>query len=114
MLCVGAMCLTTLSVFAADDKTTITERIDAAKATLDEIMTTPDKAIPNAIMQQATCVAIIPGMKKGAFLVGAEYGQGVATCRTRRGWSAPAFIKLKAAALAFKQVVNRPTLLWWQ
>ena len=57
------------------------------------IMATPDKAIPNQIMSQATCVGVIPSVKKGAFLVGAEYGQGVVTCRTGHGWSAPAFIQ---------------------
>ena len=57
-------------------------------------MMVPDKAIPNKIAQQATCIGVIPGLKKGAFIFGAEYGRGVVTCRTGHGWSAPAFITL--------------------
>jgi len=50
----------------------------------------------------ATCVAVIPGFKKAAFLVGAEYGQGVVTCRTGHGWSAPVFIQLTGASFGFQ------------
>ena len=60
-------------------------RIDAAHAVLHELMNTPDKGIPLDIAAKAHCIAVIPGFKKGAFLVGAQYGQGVATCRTGRG-----------------------------
>jgi len=92
MLCLaGAM---TLSANAASDKATLDDRIQAANATLQQIMSVPDKAIPNKIAQQATCIGVIPGLKKGAFIFGAEYGRGVVTCRTGHGWSAPAFITL--------------------
>jgi len=71
-LCVLGMTLTTLSANAADDKATIDARIVSAKDVLDAIMATPDKAIPNQIMSQATCVGVVPSVKKGAFIVGAE------------------------------------------
>jgi lipid-binding SYLF domain-containing protein len=65
-------------------------------------METPDKGVPLDIAAKARCVAVIPSMKKGAFLVGAQYGQGVATCRTANGWSAPAFIQLTGASFGFQ------------
>src|ERR1700678_4517089 len=102
IICALAMALTTLSPSAADDKATIEARIASAKDVLDAIMATPDKAIPNQIMSQATCVGVIPSVKKGAFIVGAEYGQGVVTCRTGHGWSAPAFIKLAGGSFGFQ------------
>jgi lipid-binding SYLF domain-containing protein len=83
-----------LSAYAAADKATLDSRVQAATDTINQIMMVPDKAIPNKIAQQATCIGVIPGLKKGAFIFGAEYGRGVVTCRTGHGWSAPAFITL--------------------
>ena len=74
------------SAFAASHED-LQDRIDAAKTVIDEIVNTPDNTIPLNILKQATCVAVIPSLKKGAFIVGAEYGQGVVTCRTGHGWS---------------------------
>jgi len=102
IFCALGMALTTLSASAADDKPTIEARIASAKDVLDAIMATPDKAIPNQIMSQATCVGVVPSVKKGAFLVGAEYGQGVVTCRTGHGWSAPAFIMIAGGSFGFQ------------
>jgi SH3 domain-containing YSC84-like protein 1 len=65
-------------------------------------MNTPDKGIPDSIASKATCVAVVPGFKKGAFIVGAQYGQGVVTCRTHHGWSAPAFIQLTGASFGLQ------------
>ena len=88
---------------AADtDKAKLDQRIDAAHAVLHQLMATPDKGIPLNIAAKATCVAVIPGFKKGAFLVGAQYGQGLATCRTGHGWSAPVFIQLTGASFGFQ------------
>ena len=102
LLCLIGMSLTSMSALAADDKATIDQRIVNAKAVLDAIMATPDQAIPNQIMSGATCVGVVPSVKKGAFLVGAEYGQGVVTCRTGHGWSAPAFIKIAGGSFGFQ------------
>jgi SH3 domain-containing YSC84-like protein 1 len=77
-------------------------RIDAAHAVLHELMATPDKGIPLDIAAKAHCVLVVPGYKKGAFLVGAQYGQGVATCRTGRGWSAPVFVQLTGASFGLQ------------
>jgi len=83
-----------ISVRAADSTQKADTRLDAAKNVIDQIMSTPDKAIPEDIARKAVCVGVVPGMKKGAFIVGADYGQGVVTCRTANGWSAPVFIRM--------------------
>ena len=79
---------------AASSREDLQARIDAAKTVLDEIMGAGDRSVPMDILQQATCVAVVPGMIKGAFVFGAQYGQGVVTCRTGHGWSAPVFIRM--------------------
>jgi lipid-binding SYLF domain-containing protein len=66
------------------------KRIDASATVLDEIMGAPDKGIPQELLESAKCVAVVPSMVKAGFIVGGRYGKGVATCRTREGWSAPA------------------------
>ncbi len=99
-----ALCISTaltLSAHAAD-KQKLDERVAAATDVLHELMATPDKGIPDSIAEHATCVAVIPGFKKGAFVVGAQYGQGVVTCRTGHGWSAPAFIQLTGASFGLQ------------
>lgn len=81
----------------------IDARIDAAHAVLHELMNTPDKGVPLSIAAKATCVLVVPSFKKGAFVFGGEYGQGVASCRTRRGtWSAPVFVQLEGASFGFQ------------
>src|ERR1700760_980821 len=86
----------------AADVSKLDQRVEAAHDVLHELMATPDKSIPLDIAAKAHCVAVIPGLKKGAFLVGAEYGQGVATCRTSRGWSAPVFIQVTGASFGLQ------------
>src|ERR1700678_362744 len=84
------------------DVSKLDARIDAAHAVLHELMATPDKGIPLDIAAKAHCIAVIPGYKKGAFVVRAQYGQGLATCRTATGWSAPVFIQLTGASFGFQ------------
>ncbi len=80
--------------FAASSREDLQARVDEAKLVLDRVMAAKDATIPMNILQQATCVGVVPGMLKGAFVVGAQYGQGVVTCRTGHGWSAPVFIRM--------------------
>jgi SH3 domain-containing YSC84-like protein 1 len=77
---------------AADDKdeTNINKRVDTSANVLNEIMATPDKAIPDSIMHGAKCIAVVPSLIKVAVGIGGSRGKGVATCRTADGWSAPA------------------------
>ncbi len=87
---------------SAADLPKLNERIAAAHDVLHELLATPDRGIPDDIAAKATCVAVIPGFKKGAFLVGAQYGQGVVSCRTGHGWSAPAFIQMTGASFGLQ------------
>ena len=87
---------------AADDMAKLDERIAAAHGVLHELMATPDKGVPLNIAAQATCVAVVPAFKKGAFLVGGQYGQGLATCRTGKGWSAPVFIQITGVSFGLQ------------
>ena len=82
------------TAFAGSTRDDLQARIDSAKIVLDQIMAAQDSSIPMNILEQATCVAVVPGMIKGAFVFGAQYGQGVVTCRTGKGWSAPVFIRM--------------------
>ena len=98
-MAVGAVILLLASVcWAADDKdkdeSDIAKRIDNSANVLNEIMATPDKAIPDKIMSDAKCLAIIPSVVKIAVGFGGEHGRGIAVCRTADGWSAPAPITL--------------------
>jgi lipid-binding SYLF domain-containing protein len=70
------------------------DRLDHAGAVLHEIMSAPDRGIPEEVLDHAKCVAVVPHMLKGGFVFGAENGRGVATCRTATGWSAPAFFTI--------------------
>jgi len=72
----------------------IQKRIVKSAEVLNEIMATPDKAIPDKVMDHAKCIAVVPSLIKVAFVFGGEHGKGVATCRTEKGWSAPAPITI--------------------
>ena len=82
------------TALAASSHQDLQARVDAAKTVLDQIMAAQDHSIPADIMERATCVGVVPGFLKGAFVFGAQYGQGVVTCRTGHGWSAPVFIRM--------------------
>ena len=86
----------------AQSQEKLDHRIEAAHAILHELMDTPDKGIPLDIAASATCVIVVPAFKKGAFVFGGEYGQGVATCRTGHGWSAPVFVQMSGASFGFQ------------
>jgi lipid-binding SYLF domain-containing protein len=101
-LCALTLVATALPAMAAADKAKLDERLTDSQHILDEIMGTPDKAIPTQILSGANCVVVIPAFKKGAFVVGAQYGQGVATCRTGHGWSAPVFVQLAGGSFGFQ------------
>src|ERR1700721_2629274 len=91
-----------VKLFAADNSADLNQRIKDARDVIRQIMMTTDKAIPDSIARQATCIGVIPSVKKAAFIVGASYGQGVVTCRTKTGWSAPVFIRLAGGSVGFQ------------
>jgi len=82
--------------WAVDDKDSdVDKRIEAAARVLNEVMGVPDKAIPDKVMQDAKCIAVVPSMVKIAVGFGGSHGKGFATCRTPSGtWSAPAPITI--------------------
>ena len=88
--------------FAADEETKVAERVDAAAQVLNDIQGAPDKGIPQEVLGSAECVAVVPSMLKGGFIVGAKYGRGLASCRTEKGWSAPAFFTLTGGSVGFQ------------
>ena len=88
---------TTLSANTQDDTkaaevhTKASGRVAAAGTVLEEIQAAPDQRIPEEVLASAECVAVVPSLLNGGFVVGGRYGKGVASCRTEKGWSAPAF-----------------------
>jgi lipid-binding SYLF domain-containing protein len=74
------------------------DRLQHAGEVLQQVMATPDKGIPEEVMDHAKCVAVVPHLVKGGFVFGAEGGRGVATCRTANGWSAPAFFDVEGGS----------------
>jgi SH3 domain-containing YSC84-like protein 1 len=74
--------------------TDIAKRLNSSASVLDEIMGTPDKAIPTNVLADAKCIAVVPSMVHIAVGFGGRHGKGVATCRTANGWSAPAPITI--------------------
>jgi lipid-binding SYLF domain-containing protein len=93
-----------ITAFAAEDAkdSKASERVEAAATVLDDIMGTPDKAIPEEVLKQSECVAVVPSLLKGGFIVGARYGRGIASCRTEKGWSAPAFFTVSGGSVGFQ------------
>jgi lipid-binding SYLF domain-containing protein len=89
------------AVFAADDAT---ERIGDAKTVFDEIMSTQDKGIPRDLLAKAHCIVIVPAVKRGGFIVGAQYGKGVATCRQPdgTGWTGVSTVRMEGGSFGLQ------------
>jgi lipid-binding SYLF domain-containing protein len=73
-------------------------RLQSSVDVLQAIMATPDKGIPEEVLNDAKCILVIPNLIKGGFIVGGKHGRGVASCRTSAGWSAPAFVSLSGGS----------------
>jgi lipid-binding SYLF domain-containing protein len=104
------------SAVASSGRNDDIERIQNARQVFREIMATPDKAIPQELLESAKCIAIIPGEKKAALVVGGSYGKGLATCRTTGGWSPPLFVALgclspSAGVASVSRLALRPRTL---
>ena len=94
----------------AGDRADDVERLQRAATVIDEIMAAADKGVPEEIIHDARCIAVVPSMIKGAaFFVGANYGKGVASCRTDKGWSAPAFFSIRGGSLDCR-LAARPSM----
>lgn len=99
--CIGAGVLSAGMLFAGENAG---ERLKASADVMKEIMATPDKAIPQELLQSSQCVVIVPGMKKAAFIIGAKYGKGFLLCRQASGvgWSAPGAIMVEGGSFGFQ------------
>jgi lipid-binding SYLF domain-containing protein len=93
--------LSTTAALAGDRENDV-DRLQSGATVIKEIMSAPDAGVPDEIINNAKCIAVIPSMLKAAFGVGGAYGKGVASCRTEKGWSAPAFFSLKGGSFGFQ------------
>jgi lipid-binding SYLF domain-containing protein len=84
------------------DNSKAEDRLQAAATVLNEIESAPDTGIPEEVLGSAECVAVVPSLLKGGFIVAANYGRGVASCRTPTGWSAPAFLFTSGGSVGFQ------------
>ena len=103
LLILCLVCSLAVAAFAAEEKkeekeSKADDRIKAAANVLDEIQSAPDQGMPEEVLASAECVAVVPSMLKGGFIVGASYGRGMASCRTPKGWSAPAFFAVEGGS----------------
>ena len=90
-----ALLVSSVAVFAdSDEADKAQRRLDRAVTDLDKLTNAGDKGIPQSILDDAKCIAIVPKLIKGGFVFGAEHGRGVATCRNNGRWSAPAFFTM--------------------
>src|SRR5947209_15049915 len=92
-------------VFAADEPakdSKAADRVQTAADVLNEIESAPDSGIPEESLSRSECVAVVPSMLKGGFVVGAKYGRGLASCKTEMGWSAPAFFTVTGGSVGFQ------------
>jgi len=98
-MALGATLLT-----AASDETKVNERLDDAASLFSEIMGAPDKSIPQDLLNKSECVVLVPGLKKGAFVVGGKYGKGFAVCRASggQGWGPPAAIRIEGGSFGLQ------------
>lgn len=101
VLAAGLGCL---SLSAADKTTKATERLGDAADLFSEVMSAPDKSIPQDLLNKSQCVILVPGMKKAAFVVGANYGLGFAVCRGANGfgWGPPAAVRIEGGSFGFQ------------
>ncbi len=101
-LILSTIILVGLPLAKASDRDDDVARTQKAAQVFKEIMDTPDKGIPQDLLERAKCIAIIPGDKKFAFILGGNYGRGLATCRTEHGWSAPMFLALEGGSVGYQ------------
>jgi lipid-binding SYLF domain-containing protein len=107
LLLLWIVCTLAVVSFVADDsaggkQSKAQDRIQAAADVLNEIQAAPDQGIPSDVLGSAECVAVVPTMLNGGFIVGARYGRGLASCRNPKGWSAPAFFSIKGGSFGLQ------------
>jgi lipid-binding SYLF domain-containing protein len=101
---IGVLAFTNFLWAAGSNREDAEKRLTEAASVLSELTGAPDKGIPQDLLDKAQCAVIVPGVKKGAFIVGAQYGKGFITCRGKndRGWRAPAAIIMEGGSFGFQ------------
>src|SRR5215831_18707257 len=92
-----------MALLLADDK--IADRLWESSKVVDELVKAPDADIPKDLLKKAECIAVIPGLKKGAFGVGVESGRGAVSCKKDSGkgpFGSPSMISLQGASFGFQ------------
>ena len=91
-----------MTLLSAEDKAS--DRLNEAATVFSEIMQAPDKRIPQDLLENAHCIVVVPGLKTGAFIVGAKFGNGFVSCRqkTSRNWSAPAAVRVEGGSVGLQ------------
>jgi SH3 domain-containing YSC84-like protein 1 len=94
----------TCTMLAAAEKSKTAERLDDSAALFSEIMSAPDKSIPQDLLDKSYCIVLVPGLKKGAFGVGGKFGRGYSICRhtAGEGWGPPAAIRIEGGSIGFQ------------
>jgi lipid-binding SYLF domain-containing protein len=83
----------------------VQDRVVRGAVVLKEISEAPDNGIPQDLMDKSVCIAVIPNMKKGGFVFGANYGKGLMSCRVNNGtgpWSAPSMFQLSGGSFGLQ------------
>jgi lipid-binding SYLF domain-containing protein len=102
LLAVVVLGLAASTFAASDEDNKAAGRVKGAASVLEEIQSTPDVGIPDEVMGSAECVAVVPSMLKAGFVFGGRYGRGVASCRTAKGWSDPAFFTIEGGSFGLQ------------
>src|SRR5205823_427101 len=97
-------CAVSLLAAAKESQLPSVKRLDEAASVITEIMDAKDASIPQDLLDKAACIVIIPGLKKGAFILGGKYGRGFVSCRKKGGvgWSAPAGLRVEGGSFGFQ------------
>jgi lipid-binding SYLF domain-containing protein len=99
-----AMTMSCALLAAADDSSKVSDRLDDAATLFSEIMNAPDRSIPQDLLNKSECIVLVPGLKKGAFMLGGKYGRGFAVCRGAggQGWGPPAAIRIEGGSFGLQ------------
>ncbi len=97
----------------AAEETKTSERLDDAAALFHEVMSTPDKSIPQDLLNKSQCIILVPGLKKGGFVVAAKYGRGFVSCRkaSGEGWGPPGAVRVEGGSVGLQIGVSSTDLV---
>jgi len=109
----AGLCSILGSAMWAAEETKTNERLDDAAALFKEIMSTPDRSIPQDLLNKSHCIILVPGLKKGGFVVAAKYGRGFAVCRNAsgQGWGAPGAVRVEGGSVGFQIGISSTDLV---